>query len=240
MIRNFKSIENLTINFKRGANLIIGPNDSGKSNILEAIYFLRKSLLDSEYEIPYMPHLPYNSGRDLIFMKDEKREVEYILNIDVITDNKNRESNQSEIINQGTYKALNLEWNIKYRYVNDTLYPVYHSFTLNGKSKITFTVDKVEFRTVDEIWEKIKNKKQEYSKLNNPCILPSKIKGMRPLTVPFITARLLDLGPIDKIGKTITVLSHDECVFGYDVAIKKIRLYEEGFFKFRFSVRSWF
>lgn len=36
-IKNYRSIEELNINFEKGKNVIIGRNNSGKSNILRAI-----------------------------------------------------------------------------------------------------------------------------------------------------------------------------------------------------------
>lgn len=37
VISNFKSIDKLDINFEKGKNIIVGKNNSGKSNILKAI-----------------------------------------------------------------------------------------------------------------------------------------------------------------------------------------------------------
>jgi DNA replication and repair protein RecF len=39
-LENFRSHSNKTIAFKRGINVILGPNGTGKTNIIEAIYFL--------------------------------------------------------------------------------------------------------------------------------------------------------------------------------------------------------
>ncbi|MGL4854697.1 MAG: AAA family ATPase, partial [Lentisphaeria bacterium] len=44
-IKDFRNIEKLHIDFKPGYNLLIGENGQGKTNLLEAIYFI--SLLRS-------------------------------------------------------------------------------------------------------------------------------------------------------------------------------------------------
>ena len=36
-IQNYKSIENMTLEFVEGKNIIVGQNNSGKSNIISAI-----------------------------------------------------------------------------------------------------------------------------------------------------------------------------------------------------------
>lgn len=36
-INNYRSIKDLTINFNPGKNIIVGKNNSGKSNIIKAI-----------------------------------------------------------------------------------------------------------------------------------------------------------------------------------------------------------
>jgi len=44
IIKNFKSIHNIHLRLKKGANVLIDANGSGKTNILEAICFIRKAL----------------------------------------------------------------------------------------------------------------------------------------------------------------------------------------------------
>ncbi|MFA6081787.1 MAG: AAA family ATPase [Patescibacteria group bacterium] len=41
-IKNFKSIKNITVNFEPACRVLVGINESGKSNILNALSFLRK------------------------------------------------------------------------------------------------------------------------------------------------------------------------------------------------------
>ncbi|MCX8136723.1 AAA family ATPase [Pyrobaculum aerophilum] len=44
LIENFKSIRRLELKLRPGVNLLVGPNASGKTNILEAIYSFHKAL----------------------------------------------------------------------------------------------------------------------------------------------------------------------------------------------------
>jgi len=78
-IENFKSIKSLTLKLKPGVNLLVGPNASGKTNILEAIYFLSKAISLSELlKIPYAPHTPhYWSPEDLFYMKQVGNPISY-------------------------------------------------------------------------------------------------------------------------------------------------------------------
>ena len=70
VLRNFKSIKELSIDVRKGINLLVGPNAGGKTNILEAIYFLRKALVEEASKTPYLPHAPkYWSPLDLVYMR---------------------------------------------------------------------------------------------------------------------------------------------------------------------------
>jgi len=75
-IENFKSVKRLELELSPGINVLVGPNASGKTNILEALDFLRRALIDYAGRIPYTPHIPkYWSGRDLIYGRDPGRTV---------------------------------------------------------------------------------------------------------------------------------------------------------------------
>jgi energy-coupling factor transporter ATP-binding protein EcfA2 len=78
-IENFKSIKRVTLKLKPGINLLVGPNRAGKTNILEAIYFLSKALSREELlRIPYAPHLPqYWSPEDIFFMRNIDRSIRF-------------------------------------------------------------------------------------------------------------------------------------------------------------------
>ncbi|WP_054853845.1 AAA family ATPase [Vulcanisaeta distributa] len=71
-IENFKSIKNLTLKLRPGINLLVGPNGSGKTNILEAIHFFMRALSRDELiKIPYAPYIPYYwDPQDLFYAKD--------------------------------------------------------------------------------------------------------------------------------------------------------------------------
>ena len=45
-IRNFKSIKNTDLQLKKGVNILIGPNSSGKTCILLALKFIRDIFLE--------------------------------------------------------------------------------------------------------------------------------------------------------------------------------------------------
>lgn len=71
IIENFKSIKNLKIELSKGPNVLVGANASGKTNILEAIDFLRHALTEARRKTPYRPHLPkYWRALDIIYGKN--------------------------------------------------------------------------------------------------------------------------------------------------------------------------
>ena len=49
VIRNFKLIKDLTINFNSGVNIIVGNNEAGKSTILEAIHLALSGMLNGKH-----------------------------------------------------------------------------------------------------------------------------------------------------------------------------------------------
>ena len=77
VVRNFKSIESVEFDLAPGVNVLVGANASGKTNILEAISFLYKALIDAAQRAPYRPHVPYYwSALDLVYMRDPSRRVD--------------------------------------------------------------------------------------------------------------------------------------------------------------------
>ncbi|MCE4610861.1 MAG: AAA family ATPase, partial [Desulfurococcales archaeon] len=75
-VKNFKSLEDVKLEVLPGVNLLVGPNASGKSNLLEAIAFLRKALVDAAGRTPYMPHVPwYWEALDVIYRRDLRKPV---------------------------------------------------------------------------------------------------------------------------------------------------------------------
>jgi AAA15 family ATPase/GTPase len=73
VIRNFKSIENVEFDLHPGVNVLVGANASGKTNILEAISFLYKALIEAAERVPYRSHVPYYwDARDIIYERSVK------------------------------------------------------------------------------------------------------------------------------------------------------------------------
>ena len=80
VIENFKSLEHVELDLRPGINLLVGPNAGGKSNLLEALYFLRLALVEGLRSVPYMPHAPhYWDPLDVVFMRDPGRTIRYRL-----------------------------------------------------------------------------------------------------------------------------------------------------------------
>jgi len=64
-IQNFKSIESETIEFNKGLNILVGPNNAGKTNIIEAIDLLLGDV--------YLPN--FEASTDYFFNGKENREI---------------------------------------------------------------------------------------------------------------------------------------------------------------------
>lgn len=64
-IQNFKSIENETIEFNKGLNILVGPNNAGKTSILDAIDLLLGDV--------YLPN--FEPTTDYFFNGEEEREI---------------------------------------------------------------------------------------------------------------------------------------------------------------------
>ncbi len=79
IIRNFKSIHEIRLDLQNGVNVLIGKNGSGKTNILEAIYFLRKALVDEYGKEPYLPHLEWWDPLNLLPERDENKTLQYVI-----------------------------------------------------------------------------------------------------------------------------------------------------------------
>jgi len=64
-IQNFKSIESETIKFNKGLNILVGPNNAGKTNIMEAIDLLLGDV--------YLPN--FEPSTDHFFNGEDDREI---------------------------------------------------------------------------------------------------------------------------------------------------------------------
>jgi len=122
-IENFKSIEKLEIELKPGVNLLVGPNASGKTNILEAINFLYKALMEDAGKIPYAPHLPkYWSGRHLIYNMDPNRAVKLGLTIEHYL-----------ILDSKVYRQ-DIDFRVYFSYSVDTLIPTRYRIAVSTQN----------------------------------------------------------------------------------------------------------
>jgi AAA ATPase domain len=84
-IRNFRSIENLSMSFDRRANVIVGPNAIGKTTLLEAIRLAKAALAPrtiNETQQAFMglgavsPHNPLAPLNYAALARDSSRPVE--------------------------------------------------------------------------------------------------------------------------------------------------------------------
>jgi len=134
-IENWKSIRSLSLNLEPGVNVLVGANAAGKTNILEAVNFLYKSLVEAPLRTPYISHLPeYWSGLDLIYMKDPGLPVNIGLTMEVYQ--KSPEGwDKSEAGFTVTYH---------YEPANDTLRPSSYTLTLNRDTTIIVGEEGVE------------------------------------------------------------------------------------------------
>lgn len=64
-MHGFKSLRDVRLELKPGVNVVVGPNASGKSNIVDLFLFLRRALFDELGRTPYAPHLPWGDPRNL-------------------------------------------------------------------------------------------------------------------------------------------------------------------------------
>ncbi len=77
-IRNFKSIKEQTIDLEN-FNLVIGPNGSGKTNLVDALLFLREAFKN---EIPRRPWRYWWNPRNIVWEFNDDNTISYILRFD--------------------------------------------------------------------------------------------------------------------------------------------------------------
>ena len=150
VIRNFKSIRSLELDLMPGVNVLVGQNGSGKTNILEAIYFLYKSLIEAPSRVPYMSHAPeYWSGKDLIFNRDPSRHVELGFGLEEYT--------RSTGTNCKRWMKSTLEYRAMYSYepARDTLVPIEHKYILNNNTIIILDSNKVVVEVQGELAKRL-------------------------------------------------------------------------------------
>ena len=160
IIRNFKSIRSLDLELLPGVNVLVGQNGSGKTNILEAIYFLYKSLIEAPSRVPYMSHAPeYWSGKDLIFNRDPSRQVELGFGLE--------EYARSTGTNCKRWMKSTLEYRALYGYdpVRDTIVPTEHSYILNNDTIIKINNNNIIIEVRGELARRLARAKNIFAQL---------------------------------------------------------------------------
>ncbi len=79
---NWKSFKDCIIELNDGLNVLVGPNASGKTNLLEAFKFLKKALVEQStlYALtPYAPHLEWWSPKNLVYGNDTTKPITFEL-----------------------------------------------------------------------------------------------------------------------------------------------------------------
>jgi len=79
-VENFKSFKNTTIRLNK-FNVIVGPNASGKSNLVDLFRFLKKAL--GEQLDPYAPYLEWWSYKNIVWGGKEELPIKITLKFDV-------------------------------------------------------------------------------------------------------------------------------------------------------------
>jgi len=201
VIENFKSIRRITLRLKPGINLLVGPNRAGKTNILEAIYFLSRAISREELlKIPYAPHLPhYWSPEDIFFMKNIENPIRYDILLRVTTRFEDK------------YVKHRIKTSIAFTITPDrsSIEPV--QLTLDFRtSKLIFTKNSIDVFINREYLDKYLEILNEYNKLR-------------------LTSRDLSKRTIDKLIDTLTRLkklsqeSKDNFLQLYSIPVKETK-----------------
>jgi len=148
IIKNFKSIHNIHLKLKKGVNVLIGANGSGKTNILEAIYFLRKALVDEYNREPYLPHLEWWDPLNLL---------------------PERKENILQYIIRGTiYDSIRFEYKVTFTLSPDrtTLIPVEHTVIFNNQSILRLKPGSIEIGLKRKLLDKLLSKIHEIKSIS--------------------------------------------------------------------------
>ena len=76
-IQNWKGFKDCKLELYDGLNVLVGPNSSGKTSLLEAFKFLKKALVQTES--PYLPHLEWWTYRNIVYGNDETKPIRFEL-----------------------------------------------------------------------------------------------------------------------------------------------------------------
>jgi len=77
-IKNFRSIENISINFKENPRVLVGINESGKTNILEALRLIGPEFQIQDTDIRMTEKGPTEESEILFIFELEKNELEEV------------------------------------------------------------------------------------------------------------------------------------------------------------------
>ena len=150
VVENFKSIRRIEMDLKPGINLLIGPNASGKTNILEAIYFLYKALGEG-IRSPYMPHIPeYWDPIDILYRRDTSNTLKYTIELEhyIIP----IEDEEIYVF----YPSIHIEFSIAPD--RSTLIPVKIEYRFGNHTIITLTNSYIESRIKHDLFETLSTK----------------------------------------------------------------------------------
>ena len=73
-IRNFKSYRDAEFEFGK-INVVVGPNGSGKTNLVDAFSFLKQLIRPMSY--PPYPFIRWGEYRNVVFMQDENADISF-------------------------------------------------------------------------------------------------------------------------------------------------------------------
>lgn len=79
-IKNFKSLKDVSLEIN-DLNVVVGKNASGKTNLVDAISFLKEAI--TEVTVPYAPHRRWWSYKDVVWNGDEGLPIIYDIEFEV-------------------------------------------------------------------------------------------------------------------------------------------------------------
>ena len=150
IVRNFKNISDTRIPLRPGVNVLVGPNASGKTSLLEAAYFLYKALVEAAERTPYRPHSPdYWGALDIIKDRDPSKTVEIGLSMEIY--------HRGERAKWWCSSDVEAIVGFEYDQQRDTLLPQRYVFNINRELLIDINKDSVRVEVPLEAWRKAGN-----------------------------------------------------------------------------------
>jgi len=209
-IKNFKSIEDEEVEFNKGLNILVGPNNAGKTNIMEAIDLLLGDI--------YLPN--FEPTTDHFFNGNEEKEI----NIEAVLESDNNElkeivdgvSNQLEVRfryskNKGVFEIKKgNQWEIKQNKYSFGYYWDFERklFFLRVKSlRNIMEIAPIRWKSPLKYFKEIIIKKAQKKELDNVI-----------LNIDEAKKKLTDINEVQKIISDLEKISKDQ------TDIKKISL----------------